>query len=121
MMEAVEICCATVLEHHLAAFTANDLDEVMRDYAEDAEVWTEQGIIKGPDAIRSFFAAAFGLFPEGATKLSLKKQLVENNKAFIMWEAESPVAKVPLGVDTFVFRDDKIVFQSAGLLMQPIQ
>ena len=119
-METVEICCETVLEHHLTAFVTNDLNELMRDYADDAEVWTENGIIKGTDAIRSFFAYAFGLFPKGATKLSLRKQLVEGNKAFIMWEAESPAARVPLGVDTFFFRDDKIVFQSAGLLIQPM-
>lgn len=119
-MQTVEICCKTVLEHHLAAFASNDLDELMRDYAENAEVWTENGIIKGSEAIRSFFAYAFELFPKGETKLSLRKQVVEGNKAFIMWEAESPAARVPLGVDTFVFHDDKIVFQSAGALIQPI-
>lgn len=119
-MDTVEICCETVLEHHLAAFATNDLNELMRDYAQDAEVWTENGIIKGSDAIRSFFAYAFGLFPKETTTLSLKKQLVEGNKAFIIWEAESPAAKVPLGVDTFIFEHDKIVFQSAGLLIQTI-
>jgi ketosteroid isomerase-like protein len=120
MMQTIEISCATVLEHHLAAFVTNDLNELMRDYTEDAEVWTENGIIKGADAIRAFFAYAFGLFPKGATKFSLKKQMVEGNKAFIIWEAEGPAARVPLGVDTFIFEHDKIVFQSAGLLIQQL-
>ena len=117
-MQTLEISVATVLEHHLAAFVTNDINELMRDYAPDAEVWTENGIIKGSDAIRDFFKYAFSLFPQGETKLGIKQQVVEGNKAFLMWEAEGPSVKVPLGVDTFLFEEDKIVFQSAGLLLQ---
>ena len=118
-MQTLEVSVATVLEHHLAAFVSNDINELMRDYAPDAELWTENGIIKGQDAIRDFFTYAFSLFPQGQTKLGLKKQVVEGNKAFLMWEADSPSVKVPLGVDTFLFEEEKIVFQSAGLLVQP--
>ena len=118
-MQTLEISAATVLEHHLSAFVNNDVNEIMRDYNEDAEVWTENGILKGRDAIRSFFIGAFGLFPFGKTEFELKKQIVEGNTAFILWRAESPSLMVPMGVDTFIFKDDKIILQTAGVLVQP--
>ena len=118
-MQTIEISAAAVLEHHLATFVNNDLDGLMNDYTDESELWTENGVIKGREGIRSFFSYAFGLFPKGSTQLQLKKQIVEKDKAFLIWQAESPSVSVPIGVDTFLFEDDKIVYQSTGLMIQP--
>lgn len=44
-----------VLTHHLIAFGNNDLDEIMKDYAEASVVMTPNGTVKGLAAIRKFF------------------------------------------------------------------
>jgi hypothetical protein len=40
------------------------------------------------------------------------QQIVDGEHAYIFWKAESDNYDVPLGTDTFVIRDGKIVFQS---------
>ena len=71
-MQTLEITSETVLQHHLAAFGNNDLNELIKDYTEESEVWTPDGAIVGLKAISSFFSYAFTLFPKDKTKLEIK-------------------------------------------------
>jgi len=43
-----------VLQHHLQALGQNDLEELLKDYTEESELWTQNGIISGLDNISSF-------------------------------------------------------------------
>ena len=113
-METLQATAQATLEHHLEAFGKNDIDEIMDDFTEQSEVWTQEGAIKGLGAIRSFFTYAFTLFPKDSTHLDIKQMIVNKNKAYIVWTAESAIINVPLGTDSFEIKDGKILWQSAA-------
>jgi ketosteroid isomerase-like protein len=101
------------LLHHLQAFAAGDVEAVMADYAADAVLITPDGTLKGYAQIRSVFEQIFTqMFPPDSTSLNLVKQVVEGDIAYILWSATSPHYQAPLGTDTFVMRDGKIIAQT---------
>jgi hypothetical protein len=113
-METLQATAQTTLIHHLEAFGKNDIEAIMDDFTEESEVWTQEGAIKGLEAIRDFFSYAFTLFPKDSTRLDLKQMIVDKNKAYIVWTAESAVITVPIGTDSFEIEDGKILWQSAA-------
>lgn len=103
-----------VLMHHLTAFGNNDLDAILEDYTEESEISTVDGIIRGLDHIREFFAEIFKAIPTGS-EFEMKKLNSSNNVAHIVWASKSATADIPLGSDTFVFENGKIKFHSVAL------
>ncbi len=70
------------------------------------------GKLTGLAAIRSFYFEVFKFFPAGKTNLEVKQKIIEKGKAYIAWTADSPVAEVPLGTDSFEINEGKIIWQS---------
>ena len=116
-MQTLEITSETVLQHHLAALGNNDLNELMKDYTEESEVWTPDGAIVGLKAISSFFSYAFTLFPKDKTKLEIKKMIANDYKVYIVWTADSPIVNVPFATDSFEIKNGKILWQSTAFQM----
>ena len=102
-------------QHHLQAFGNNDIEELMKDYTEDSEVWTPEGSMAGLDAISSFYIYAFTLFPKGATRLEIKQMIVKGDKLYVVWNAESAIVNVPVGTDSFEIIDGKILWQTTAI------
>ena len=50
-MLTAQITAENVINHHLQALGQNDLAELMDDYTEQSELWTQDGIITGTKAI----------------------------------------------------------------------
>jgi ketosteroid isomerase-like protein len=99
-----------VLGRHLQALMQRDLDTVMKDYANNAVIFTPNGPAKGPTAIRAGFEGLLGaMTPEAFANFKLIKQDVDGEYAYIVWSA---VRVVPFGGDTFHVRNGKIVSQS---------
>lgn len=98
---------SAILNHHLVAFGNNSFDEIMKDYTEESEIHTIDGVVKGLENIRSFFVKMFGLIPTGS-EFEMKQLTVTENVAHIIWASKSAVAHIPFGADTFVFENDKI-------------
>ena len=96
-----------ILNHHLTAFGNNDLDEIMKDYTDDSEVLTLDGLVKGLPAIREFFKQLFVTIPSGSF-FEMKQMIVTGNLAYIVWGSESAVAKIPFGTDSFIIEKGKI-------------
>lgn len=113
-MQTLQVTAQTTLQHHLESLGNNDIDELMKDFTEKSEVWTPEGDIVGLKAISSFFSYAFTLFPKGSTRLDIKKMIVKGNKAYIFWDAESSIIKVPIGTDSFIIKDGKILWQTTA-------
>jgi ketosteroid isomerase-like protein len=107
----------SVMNHHLKAFAENDVSEIMEDYTEDAELWTPEGKVVGLAAITAFFTEAFKLVPSGQTQFNLSQSIITGDTVFIVWNADSPVASIPLGTDTFIFREGKIVLQTLAAII----
>jgi len=103
----------TTLLRHWQAFGAGDVDAIMADYAEDALIITPDSTLKGRTQIRSLFTRVFAsMFPPDKTELNLTRRVVEGEIAYILWSGSSPYYNVPLGTDTFVIRNGKIVAQT---------
>lgn len=84
----------------------------MKDYTEESKVWTPQGKLTGKDAIRSFYTEVFKLCPAGKSQLDMKQMIANDEKVYIVWSADSALANIPTGTDTFEIKKDKIVFQT---------
>lgn len=101
-----------VLQHHLAAFSENNIEEIIKDYNEESFLCTPDGKLSGLAQIRAFFTEVFKLFPAGETKLAVSQLIINDYLAYIAWKSNSPAAEVPLGTDTFEIRNGKILWQT---------
>jgi ketosteroid isomerase-like protein len=108
-----------VLDHHLQCFDAGDLAGILSDYAPDAVLFTPNGPLKGPDAIRSLFQLIFAEFGKPGTRFSMRQQAVDGEFAYILWTAETADTVYDIGTDTFVVRNGKIVAQSFACKITP--
>ena len=108
-----------VLDHHLAALLAGDLDAILSDYDDSSVLATQDATIRGLTALRDFFTGAVSeLLPPGS-QLELTAQIVDGDHAYIVWHGESEKYRLPFGTDTFVVRGGKIVFQSFAGQVEP--
>jgi hypothetical protein len=108
-----------VLSHHLQAFGSNNIEEMMKDYDEQSEVWTPNGALRNLESIRSFFNYAFTLVPQGSTQFEITQRLERDDMVYLAWYAESPAASIPLGTDTFVIKNGKILLQTLAAHIIP--
>lgn len=104
----------TVVQTHLQAFIRQQgVDAIVRDYHDDASFLSEARTYHGKGEIREFFQAFLASLPADATdRFSLRTLRVDGEVAYITW---SLGADVPLGTDTFVVRDGKIVSQTFAM------
>lgn len=116
MTKSIQDITADILQRHLLALTTNDMETLMADYAPDAEVWRGEEIIAGTAAITAFYTRIFSIMPHGETDLEVQKRIVKDDKAYIIWNAESPKVTIPFGTDCFLIKDGKIVWQSVAVL-----
>ena len=108
-----------VLEHHWAAFNANDLEATMADYTDESILITPEKTFKGLKEIRDNFVFAFTIFPKGKSTLKIRKSIVQQEVGYITWEATTPKMKKSFNTDTFIIHDGKIVRQTYAGLVAP--
>ena len=103
-----------VVRTHLHAFVHQmGVDAILRDYHEDARFLSEARTYCGKREIRSFFETFLASLPPNAIdRFSLRTLRVEGEVAYITWRVGDDV---PLGTDTFVVRDGKIVSQTFAM------
>jgi hypothetical protein len=111
---------AEVVHHHLAAFGAGDVDEMLNDYTEESLLITANGTIAGLGPLREAFTGLLGgLFVPGTYEFTMDAEHVEGDVAHIVWHATCASSDVPLGTDTFVVRDGKIAVQTYTAKVDP--
>jgi len=110
----------TVVRNHLQAFLEQKgIAAILNDYDEDARFFSEAKIYQGKQEIHGFFMDFVGSLPPGAIDhFSLRSLRVDGNIAYITWSAGSGI---PLGADTFVVDDGKIVSQTFAMYAVPAQ
>ena len=101
-----------VVDQHLQSFNNNDLDALLRDYTDESELWKADGHLKGKEAIAAFYSYVFSILPRESTEMHLVQRIVQGNKAFLVWSADSAFITIPLGSDSFEILDGKIIWQS---------
>ena len=102
-----------VLGHHLEVVIAKDVDAILSDYTEASVLYTQERQFRGLDELREFFTGFVGLLtPEVLAKFKMVRQDVEGEIAYIVWTVGD---MIPLGSDTFVVRDGKIMVQTLAV------
>jgi SnoaL-like domain len=105
-----------VFMHHAQTLGAEDLDGVMLDYSETSYLINPSGALHGLDAIRNFFAGVFQALPQAQWNV---KPIYVDNVMFLEWTADSRPASVSDGVDTFIFEDGLISYQTVRCTVVP--
>jgi ketosteroid isomerase-like protein len=104
-----------VFAHHGQALGAEDLDEIVADFADDAVVITPAGVNRGKNGAREAFARLFADLPNAAWDVTT--QIYEDNVLLLEWAADAAESRAD-GVDTFVFRDGLIQAETVHYTLQ---
>ena len=100
----------SVLQHHVQALMARNLEEIIKDYCEDSLLCTPMGTTKGLKGIRESFTMALGMLtPEAMGNMKSIKQDIHGEYAYVLWSA---LPAVTFAGDTFHVRNGKIIMQT---------
>ena len=101
-----------VIDRHVSALRARDLEELIDTYADDAVFLgnVTSAPIKGRAALRTFWMQVLAIFTEPiVAQLTISQEQYDGDIAYLSWSAGT---SIPFGADTFVVRDGKIVAQT---------
>jgi ketosteroid isomerase-like protein len=107
-----------VVRRHLQTFLEQKgIAAILSDYHDTARFYTEAKIYHGQREIHGFFTDFIGSLPAGAIdQFSLRSLQVDGDIAYITWNVG---ADIPLGTDTFVVNNGKIVSQTFAMYAIP--
>jgi ketosteroid isomerase-like protein len=109
-----------VLDHHLAAFSAGDVDALLEDYTDESLFISPDATVKGREALHAAFTRIVsGLFKPGTYDFTMDVVKVEGDIAYMVWHASCGAAEVVFATDTFVVRDGKIAVQTFAAKIDP--
>ncbi len=100
-----------MLASYIQALAGNqDLDTLLNNYNDNAVFYTPDSVYRGISEIRTFFNSFLKTMPEDMHKaFHIMWQETTAETAHVVWKADP---FIPLGTDTFVFRDGKISVQT---------
>jgi hypothetical protein len=103
-----------VVRNHLQAFLEQEgVDSIVKDYHDAARFYTETKIFHGKHEVHGFFVDFLDALPAGAMeRFQLRSLQIEGKIAYITWCVGRDI---PLGTDTFVVDDGKIVAQTFAM------
>jgi ketosteroid isomerase-like protein len=104
----------TVVRNHLQAFLEQKgVAAIVSDYDEDARFYSEAKLYRGKQEIYGFFTDFINSLPAGAIeRFTVRSLRIDRDIAYITWRVGSDI---PLGTDTFVVDDGKIVSQTFAM------
>jgi hypothetical protein len=108
-----------VLDHHLQAFGAGELDGILEDFTDQSIIITPDGVRRSRKELSEFFSTLFAEFAKPGMSFSMDQQVVEGEIAYIRWSAETADNTYELGTDTFLIRNGKIVTQTFAAKTTP--
>ena len=108
-----------VLTHHLKSFGAGDLVSTLADYTAESKLFTAEGLLRGPEAIRGFFVKVFEEFAQPGASVEMLRQEVDGDTAYIVWTAETAAKRYELATDTFIVQNGKIITQTFAAKVSP--
>jgi ketosteroid isomerase-like protein len=107
-----------VLRHHQSCIPNGDLSGLMADYAADAKFFTPDGVLRGSEAIRGFFARFLEEFAKPGGSVQRVRQDVEGDTAYVVWRGETADNRFDFATDTYFVQNGKIVTQTfAGKIL----
>ncbi len=101
------------LARHLQAIETRNVETILEDYADDAVLITERMTLRGRDQLRSYFTKALEVFtPEVWSQFQILRQDFGGDVAYMVFRIGPAI---PLGTDTLVVRDDRIVVHTSAV------
>ena len=112
------ITTENVVRKHLRTFLEQKgIPAMLEDYDDRARFYSAERVYEGHDEIGEFFAGFLHSLPPGAyDRFALGSLTVDGELAFITWSVGTDI---PLGTDTFVVREGKIVSQTFAMYPAP--
>ena len=117
-MSTASLGAESVVRKHLHAFLQGQgADAIVSDYDAGARLYTEDRVYVGRPEIHQFFMQFLEALPPGATeRFRLKSLRADGTIAFITWSVDGDI---PLGTDTFVVENGRIVSQTFAMHAAP--
>ena len=107
-----------VIEHHIDALEAGDLERTLSDYTEDSVILSGGVVYRGLESLRALFGGAIeGLFAPGAHTFTLTSLAVDGPYGIIEWTLDFPGGSITFGTDTFHIVDGKVAMQTGAFVM----
>ena len=106
-----------VVRRHIAAFERGDVADILDDYTPDALIQTPHEIVRGRDALHTWFTGVLELLPPGTTHIDSISAADE--VVLVTWHAQTDAFALPLGVDTHIVRDAKIHATTVAFSLVP--
>ena len=98
------------------ALGAEDLEEILADYTDDAILVVQKQVYRGKDGARQVFTQLLGDVPQAEWELDT---VFADDVLYLEWKATGGGRKVEDGIDTFVFADGMIRVQTVVYTVQP--
>lgn len=105
-----------VFAHHGEALGAEDLEEIIADYSDDAILVVQRQVYRGKDGARQVFTQLLSDVPQASWEL---ETVFADDVLYLEWKATGGGRKVEDGVDTFIFEDGMIRVQTVVYTVQP--
>jgi len=100
-----------VWQHHIDTWNARDVEGIVADYTEESVVIMVNKVYRGKKEIRELFVRLFDTF-DGAEDHEIDPAFIIGKVVYITWRAKIEGIAIPLGTDTFVIEDGKILYQT---------
>lgn len=98
-----------VFAHHGQALGAEDLEDIVADYSEDAILVVQKQVYRGKDGARQVFTQLLGDVPQAKWELDT---VFVDDVLYLEWKATGGGRTVQDGIDTFIFQDGMIRVQT---------
>jgi len=104
-----------VVQHHIEAFRAGDVDEMLKDYAPNAVAVVPIGTFSGIAQVRDMFVQYGKMDETNAHRTFVASMEMRPNGVVVEnWTFNPGTLQQTTGSDIFVVRDGKILFHSMG-------
>ena len=104
-----------VFAHHGQALGAEDLEDIVADYSDDAILVVQKQVFRGKDGARQVFTQLLGDVPQAKWELAT---VFADDVLYLEWKATGGGRKVEDGDDTFIFKDGMIRVQTVVYTVQ---
>ena len=105
-----------VVGHHTRALAKRDVEGVLSDYTEESVIYWKEGAARGLAEIQAFAESFWGSIPEGfwQNAKTIRAEF-DGEIGYTLWAS---TAGVPLGTDTYIVRDGKIMVQTFAMYVE---
>lgn len=106
-----------VVAHHMQSGNDRNVEEVMRDYDDNAILISPDGVYKGKQAIRKSYEQ---LVAQGSDSIiTADRKVFEGEVGYVAWSMNAGQGPAVHGSDTFIVKNGKIVAQTVTIFLPP--